>query len=124
MSIEELCDHTCRVLRRTEDQGEHLDTEVTYSVPAGLEAVPCTFTRRRSILSDNGTGLQASGQRRVFIPDVVLTFQNRDIIQVYAGPEGFQPIENLEVVSISKPRGHHTELVVEEYDGHIPTEES
>lgn len=120
MPIEHLCDHTCRVLRRVESEGDHLDTQVSYQI--ALAAVPCTFTRRQTVMSNTGTGLQPVGQRRLFISDVTTIFRDRDVIQVYAGPEGYQPIENLEVVSISKPRGHHTELVCEEFHGHMEEE--
>lgn len=117
--IDHLLDHRARILRRVEERGDRLETEVSYYVPSGMDDVPVFVTRRRTILADKGTGLQPVGQRTVFVGDVSLVFEDRDIVQVVEGPAGFQGPENLEVVSRAKPRGHHTELLVEDYAGAI-----
>lgn len=97
-----------------------MDTAVSYEVPAGMADLPCTFTRRRTVLGDRGTGLQAIGQRTLYFANPSLTFFNRDLIEVTGGPDGVQVPQVLEVVSIAKPRGHHVELLVEEFAGAVP----
>jgi hypothetical protein len=122
MSLAQLLDHTCRVYRRTESLSARRQTVVSYEVPDGYEELPCTFTRRRTVLGDAGSGLTPVGQRSVYLDRTDLAWQDRDVVEVYAGPAGFVGPQRLEVVSISIPRGHHVELICEEFSGSLPEE--
>ncbi len=120
MSVSSLLDHTCRIHRRTETLGARRETVVTYAVPDGYGELGCFVTRRKTVLADSGPGLQPVGQRTVILDRVDLSFEDRDIVEVYAGPSGFSGPQLLEVVSISAPRGNHVELIAHEWDGVLP----
>jgi hypothetical protein len=117
----DLLDHVCRVWRRTETLGTRSETVVTYAVPAGYEQLACAVTRRRSVLGDEGTGLKPVGQRTVYLGHDGLTWRDRDVVEVFSGPSLYDGAMRLEVVSIAVPRGHHVELVCEEFAGDLPT---
>lgn len=120
MSVATLCDHKCRIWRRTETSGPRRETVVSYAVPEGYESLDCFATRRRSVLTDSGGGLQPTGQRTVFLADTSLTWVDRDIVEIYEGPSIFASSMRLEVVSITVPRGNHVELIANEWDGRLP----
>lgn len=71
-------------------------------------------------MADRGAGLQPVGQRAVYLEEEGLTWQDRDIVEIYDGPSLFFGVMTLEVVSIAIPRGHHVELTCEEWDGLLP----
>lgn len=120
MSVAGLCDHTCRIWRRTESKGARRETVGTYAIPDGYSELDCAFTRRRSVLADSGAGLQPVGQRTVYLPYPDLTWKDRDIVEIYAGPSIYDMAMRLEVVSIAIPRGNHVELIVQEWAGRLP----
>lgn len=122
MSFSGLLDHQCRIWRRTESPGTMGQTEVTYAVPIGYEALWCAFTRRKSVLADSGAGLQPVGQRTIYLEEMGLTWQDRDIVEIYEGPSVFVGAMRLELVSVSVPRGHHVEITGQEWDGILPTD--
>ncbi len=121
MSVSSLLDHTCRIYRRTESLSTLRETVVIYEVLDGYDDLPCFFTRRRTVMGDSGAGLQPVGQRTVFLDRLDLTYQDRDIVEVFAGPAGFSGPQRLEVVSRSMPRGNHVELIVQEWNGILNT---
>lgn len=120
MSVSSLLDHTCRIWRRTETTGSRRETVPSYEVPVGYEELDCTFTRRRTVLASDGKGLKPVGQRTVYLDRLDLTWRDRDIVEVFAGPDGFFGPQRLEVVSIAIPRGHHVELITNEWSGKLP----
>jgi len=121
MSFSGLLDHTCKIWRRTEVVGDRREAVVTFTVPAGYFGLPCAFTRRRASLVNDGSGLQAVGQRTLFLDRVDLVWQERDIVEIYEGPSLFDGPQRLEVISMSVPRGHHVELLIDEWDGELNT---
>ena len=121
MSFAGLLDHTCQLWRRTEEVGASREAVVSYAVPTGYETLSCAFTRRRSALVNDGSGLQPVGQRTLFLDRIDLTWQERDVVEIYEGPSLYAGSQFLEVMSISVPRGHHVELIVDEWDGELNT---
>ena len=120
MSFTGLLDHACRLWRRTESVGTRREATVSFVVPLGYEFLPCAFTRRRSSLVDDGSGLQPVGQRTLYLDNVDLVWYERDVISIFEGPSLFDGEQLLEIISIAVPRGHHVELLVDEFDGDLP----
>ncbi len=116
-----LLDHTCNVHRLTETLGTFRETVQGYAqVHTDLE---CTFQRRNTVIGEEGPGLRAVGDRRVYL-NVGPAFQDRDIVELVTGPAGFVGPQLLEVESFAAPRGHHLELRCSEWEGTLPPEGS
>lgn len=80
----------------------------------------CTQKRKWASQTDPGPGLYGAGERTVYF-DMGPRFRDRDLIELYEGPES--PCW-LETESATYPRGHHVEVRVSEYRGPTPEVES
>lgn len=120
--IGHLLDHVCNVWRLVEEIGEEFRETRNYYT-AVYEGVDCTFQRRDTVLGNQDPGSRPVGDRRIYF-DVGPLFQDRDVVEIVSGPDGFQGPQLLEVESIAVPRGHHIELRAVEFRGELTTDGS
>lgn len=114
-TVAHLLDHTARVWRLTESLDPvYRATERSYDLVH--PALACFVGRDNTNLAEPGPGIVQAGQRMIHC-DVGNTFQERDIIEVYSGPNA--PVV-LEVEAQHDPRGHHTQLRCILYQGKVP----
>lgn len=121
LSIGHLLDHVANVYRLTESiGGTYREVQQSYAVV--YSALPCTFQRRDTVVSADGPGERAVGDRRIYFdveePAGPL-FEDRDVIEIVSGPTGFRGPQLLEVESIAVPRGHHIEIRATEFKGDV-----
>lgn len=123
MGITGLLDHTANYWRLTETKGTEFRETIQTLVQVNADPIPCTFQRRDTLLGQQGPGLRAIGDRRVYF-DTGPLFEDRDVIELVSGPTGFVGPQLLEVESIAIPRGHHIELRCTEFKGELPPDAS
>lgn len=119
MSIEGLFDHRAEVWRLEEKRGfaaQNVQTPVPVSLPLtgfNCAVVPPT---RGVAEQDFGPGETARGRARLYL-GISLDLLERDLVRLVAGSEA---PSSWRVVSLSRPRGHHIEAVVEPWAGEFP----
>ena len=114
MTIGHLLDHTCVIWRKVEALGEFRESVKTFEQP--FEVLPCTGTRKNTVLAQDGPGIVNVGDRRIYF-DIGPEILKRDLIELLTG--GDAPA-TLEVESVTRPRNHHIEVRVSEYNGPAP----
>lgn len=115
MSIEALFDHEVRVYRPTEgttDYGAAETLSPVGDVPTGPNAA---IVPPKLGLQNVEAGERPSGTLDGYMA-ADADVSRRDILDVTSGPEA--PTK-LRVLSLSRPRGHHTELRLEPYTGDL-----
>lgn len=117
MSLRRLLDHTVTVHRRSEARDAYGDVVVTWPAVAGMTGAQAGVQRRGARLVDQGAGVEEEGTHDVFmLPHADV--QADDVLEVTAGPEmAASPL--LRVLSVARPRGHHTELAAEKWEGSL-----
>lgn len=113
MSFESLLDHTCTIYRPTESTNALREKANSYaSIATGQ---PLTVQLDQLDRQDEGAGEQPTGQGDGFM-SVGANVQAEDVIVLTSGPESPR---TLRVVSLTRPRGHHTELILEPFNGSL-----
>lgn len=115
MSIGHLLDHVSRVWTLTEGLDQYRAPVRTYSVSEGNEDLPCTSTRKRTVLGKIGGGTTPLGDRVVYF-DIGPVMKERDVIELLEGPDA--PAK-LEIQGLAYPRGNHIEARVSEFKGDL-----
>jgi hypothetical protein len=130
VSIGHLLDHTCRVWRATEAQGEYHETVRSFVV--AHDALPCGKRRRRAALVPGPGGQTPTGGVVLYF-DVGPTLRDRDVVELYAGPDapavprtkaGRVQGGAFEIESSTAPRGHHIEASAVLWHGELPEVEA
>lgn len=109
MSYSGLLDHTVTVYRKSQTVGTLRSVKRTYlPVAVGAPMAVQTFSER---FRDARGGQLTQGDYLGFA-EVDLDVQEGDILAVTGGADGWDNIGWLKVDGVSRPRGHHTEVVL------------
>ena len=117
-----LWNHTARLYRATalrDGFGDAVEAWLPVgSAPTGPNARPDAAWSGR--LADQGAGEEQAAARRWYLDASVGDVQERDVLDVTAGPEA--PVR-LRVLSVARPaagiRAHHLEVLAEIWEGEI-----
>lgn len=117
MSLQTLFDATLRVYRPTETKDQYRTVERTWVQVGSDPSVPNgTISPPELRLTDLGAGERPAGSTEAYMePDADVEIG--DVLDVIGGPETGR---RYRVVSLARPRGHHTEMLVEIWGGVIP----
>lgn len=116
MRIQALFDHQVRVHRPTESKGALRDITKTYTAVGAAPTTPnAAIVPPKLRLTDYGPGEQAAGSLEAYMA-AGADVQADDVLDVTSGPEA--PVK-LRVLSATRPRGHHTELQLEPWEGSL-----
>jgi hypothetical protein len=120
LSIGHLLDHVSKIWTRTEALDQYRSSTRTYLVSEGNEAIPCTATRKRTVLGKIGGGSTPLGDRVVYF-DIGPVMNEGDVIELIEGPDS--PAK-LEIQGLAYPRDNHIEARVSEFKGNLENAES
>lgn len=114
-------DHVVTVWGSQETRGSTF-REATRSwqkVP-GEDRVGMAIQARRETRSDEGPGERVAGEYKGFA-SAAMNVTEGDVIEIHSGPEASAsgPTRKLKADSVYRPRGHHTELTLVQWDGEL-----
>jgi hypothetical protein len=117
MAIEGLMNHRGRVWRPAQSRGAYGTVEDTWTVVTEPARNNCEPPPISLDTNDAGPGEQRSGAVRRWYMTREADVAERDVVEVYEGPES---PSYWRVLSVSFPRRHHYRLVMEPWKGELP----
>jgi hypothetical protein len=112
--IASMFDHMCRVRTFAETvTGAQRSLISSYSAESASAEEPCALGSAKFGATDGGKGNRREGSTLVYL-GIDASLARNDVLEVFDGPNA--PV-NLKVLSVDRPRGHHTECICEPFTG-------
>ncbi len=119
MAIEDLMNHKARVWRPVDTRGEYAEVVNGWELVTDPSVNNCEPPPMGLVIADQGGGEASSGEVRRWYMTRGSNLAERDVIEVFAGP---QATSYWRVLGVSYPRAHHYRFVAEPYVGDPPEE--